>query len=107
MNTIPSVLSDAYRHAHQELFEYVENAEDYGEDNNDWSDEQIDTARDLIGELAMILRRTFAPHKADNRGSCTTCATPWPCPIIRVVHELVTNPDTQIYQITLAERDRH
>lgn len=106
MDTIPSVLSDAYRLAHEKLFEYVENAEDYGDDHDHWSAEQIDTACDLLGELGMILRRAVAPHRADNRGNCTTCATPWPCPVIRVVHELVTDPDTQIYQITLAKRDK-
>jgi hypothetical protein len=104
-DTVSAALCEAYRLLREDMQQYIENAEGYGDDSASWTDEEIDTAGELIGDLAMTLRWILGPHRSAEHGRCATCDTDWPCQVVRVMHELLTHPDTQMYKLTQRKRD--
>lgn len=105
MDTIPAALSDAYRLLLMELYVHLDIAEFHAMKGADWDDTDIDTARDLIPDLVLVIRKTLTAHESDARGRCATCPTAWPCPVINQLHGLIKAPDLHMHKMVRVDRD--
>jgi hypothetical protein len=92
-----ALLAEAYQLAQQDLYTHLLAAEYLADD--DWTDELTELVRELLPELAMIIRTVLAAHRTTERGECLTCERPWPCQLVSTVHGLVKHPDHHFVQV--------
>lgn len=87
----------AYNHLHE--------AEYLAEQDAEWSADDRDRARMVIGDLALVLRRLLGDHGLHSNGNCRTCPWPWPCPVVRTIHAVVKDPQRQFAALVQRARD--
>jgi hypothetical protein len=104
MDTLAPAVADAFRLLQQDLYRHLDGAEASALSYQDWEEDDIDAARELIPNLVMVLRRLLLDHQARPGGDCQTCTSAWPCPVVTLIHSLIKDPDSQF--VALADRER-
>ncbi len=99
MDTISPVHAEAFRLLHTDLQEHLCEAEDLAGKIDEWSDEEMDSLRRLIPDLLVAIRGLLIEHKVTASGTCQTCPSPWPCPVVATLHALVKDPDREFAAI--------
>lgn len=85
----------------EELYVYLEQAEELGREADQWTEEQQVTAHDLLADLVTVIRGILVFH-SEVSGRCRRCGTPWPCEEYETVHRLVQAPDAELVTLQLA-----
>ncbi|MGH3719225.1 MAG: hypothetical protein ACRDRI_10390 [Pseudonocardiaceae bacterium] len=105
MDAMTPALIDAYTLLDADLLEHLCEAEHLGRMVAAWSREDEANARKLIPDLVIILRGLLIEHEMRPQGTCRTCSSPWPCPVITTMHALVKDPDRAF--VTLVTQARN
>ena len=102
--TTPSAKGDAAALLHNSLLEHFELCEALA-DHDTWNDEQQESVRTALTNLATLARTILAGHKAPHGTNCLACQQPWPCAELRAIHGLVKDPETTLLTLMSRERD--
>ncbi|MDQ3576808.1 MAG: hypothetical protein M3443_04230 [Actinomycetota bacterium] len=73
------------------LYEYVEAAEDVFDVDAPWDVDQIAAVRTIMSDMSHVVRHAVTEHFATET-NCTKCDTPWPCPALSGLYDLLTDP---------------
>ena len=65
----------------------------------DWTEDDIDSAREVIPDLITVIQKILAPHDHTRNGSCPPCGADWPCAAVRTTHGLLTDPDRELCKL--------
>lgn len=95
MDTIPPALTDAFRLLRFDLYAHLDEVEFLATKYDDWSEQDMDTARELIPDLVLVIRGLLREHGARAGGECRICGSSWPCPVVTSIHALVKDPEGQ------------
>ncbi|MPZ66684.1 MAG: hypothetical protein GEU83_14630 [Pseudonocardiaceae bacterium] len=93
MDTLSPVVADAFRLLQTDLYEYLDEAEFVASRCGEWSEEDVDTARELIPDLVVVIRGVLGEHGPQPAGDCRICTVPWPCPVVTTIHALLKDPE--------------
>jgi len=104
VSTLSPALADAGHLLHEDLYDHLHEAEYLTEQDDEWSADDGDTARELIGDLALVIRRLLGEHKLQPSADCRTCTSAWPCPVVTTIHAVLKDPQRQF--VALVRRAR-
>lgn len=105
MDTPAPLLTDAFRLLLMDLYEHLGEAELLATKTDEWSEEDIESARRLIPDLILLFRGLLIEHERTPSGDCRTCPSGWPCPVVRTIHALVKDPDREFVAILTRAND--
>jgi hypothetical protein len=106
MNTISPAVADAFQLLRNDLYEHLDHADELATNCDEWSDEDVETARKLIPDLLLVIRGLLLEHQEQGDGACRTCTLVWPCPVVTTIHALVKDPERQFVSLVLRVNDR-
>ncbi|MGH3773784.1 MAG: hypothetical protein ACRDRW_20740 [Pseudonocardiaceae bacterium] len=93
MSTLSPVVADAVGLLHMNLYRHLDEAEFLARKFQDWTEEDADTARELIPDLVVVIRGLLYDHQVRrDTDTCRTCASAWPCPVVTLIHSLIKDP---------------
>ncbi|MGH3930587.1 MAG: hypothetical protein ACRDTF_11495 [Pseudonocardiaceae bacterium] len=99
MDEFSPFLADAFQLVQQDLYGHLDEAEFLATKLQDWSDEDVDTARELIPHLVIVIRGLLIEHEPQPSGECQTCLSACPCPVMTAVHSLLKDPENQFCKL--------
>lgn len=105
MDTLSPAVADAFELLAADLFEHLGEAECLACTFDDWTSEDLDHARKLIPDLVLVLRGLLIEHEMTSAGTCRTCSSPWPCPVVCTIHALVKDPDHAFVALVTRARE--
>jgi hypothetical protein len=73
MGTLSPVVADAFGLLHMNLYRHLDEAEFLARKCQDWTEEDADTARELIPDLVIVIRGLLFDHRVRSGGD--TCRT--------------------------------
>jgi len=65
-----------------------------------WSEMEAEAARGIIEDLVQIVRGFLRDHKPTPERKCARCESPWPCQVVAVIHEVMTDPERRLATFT-------
>ncbi|MGH3872956.1 MAG: hypothetical protein ACRDSR_15865 [Pseudonocardiaceae bacterium] len=98
------LLADALSVLQEDLVVHLCEAESLSTQVREWSDEEQDSARKVIGDLALLIRGLMMEHERQSGGDCRICSSAWPCPVMTTIHAVLKDPDREF--VTLVHRVR-
>ncbi|MGH3721604.1 MAG: hypothetical protein ACRDRI_22710 [Pseudonocardiaceae bacterium] len=104
MSTPTPLLADALDLLGYDLLVHLDEADNLADQRARWSEEDITTARELIGDLVLVIRGLLTEHELQPSGDCTVCAVEWPCPVVISIHAVLKDPERQF--VTLVRRSQ-
>lgn len=104
MDTISPVLVNAFQLLQEDLYGHLDDAECLATKLDEWSDQDINTARELIPALVIVIRGVLIEHEVQDSGECQTCSSAFPCPVVTAIHSLLKDPEYEL--VALARRAR-
>ncbi len=105
MSTPASLLADAYNLLLDDLVAHLQEADELADEEGEWSAEDQQAARRLIGDLVLLIRALLIEHELPkNSSECKTCASAWPCPVITTLHAVLKDPEHQFVALVLRRR---
>jgi hypothetical protein len=105
MDTLSSTLKTAFTLLRFDLYEHLDEADRLAGECREWTEQDHETAGKLIEDLVVVIRGMLGAHKETAAVTCRACGTAWPCEVVRTVHDLVKDPETQFVKLVLAARD--
>jgi hypothetical protein len=93
MPTLSPAVADAFRLLRTNLYLHLDETEFLADRWDEWSEDDVTTARALISDLALLVRQILREHDVRPDGDCALCALVWPCPVVTTIHEVVTDPE--------------
>lgn len=105
MSTPSPALADALGLLRNEICLHLDEAEAWANQDREWSAEDNETARELIGDLVLIIRTLLVEHRLQASGDCRVCTSPWPCPVVSGIHAAVKDPERQFVALVLQSRE--
>lgn len=102
MDPISPVVAEAFSLLHEDLYDHLAEAEFLARKCDEWTQQDADTARELIPDLVDVIRGVLHEHEAQPSGECRICPSAWPCPVVTTIHALVKDPKREI--VALARR---
>lgn len=105
MSTLSPVHAEAFALLRDDLCAHLDEADSLASQIPDWSDDDMKTARELIGDLVLVLRGVLIEHQLQSSGDCRICTSTWPCPVVSTIHTLVKDPQRQF--VALVRRARN
>lgn len=96
---ISPALADAFRLLRQDIYGYLDEAEFLATKLDDWADDDVESARQLVPDLVTTIRGIVLVHKETAVGVCGACNSPWPCSTVTTIHGLVKDPEREFYKI--------
>lgn len=78
-----------------EVYQHIDEVESLAEEDREWSEEDMDTARTAIRDLVIVIRGMVADHRERDSGTCASCGFVCPCPTVATIYGLVTDPQRQ------------
>ena len=98
------IMMDAFELLRYDLYEHLDEAEALALGNNCWSEEQIDSAYELIPHMVAPVRKLVIDHKDDPNGQCVNCGAVWPCSVVRTIHDVVKDPKGEFVKLVSQAR---
>ncbi len=96
---------DAGHRLHDDLYVHLHEADYLAEQDDEWSADDTESARKLIGDLVLVIRGLLIEHRPQSSGDCQTCPSAWPCPVVTTIHAFVKDPQRQFAALVLRARD--
>ncbi len=106
MDTISPVVAEAFYLLHADLYGHLDEAEFLACKGREWTQQDADTARELIPDLIAVIRGVLHEHEAQPSGACRVCPSAWPCPVVTTIHALVKDPEREIVALTRRAHDQ-
>ena len=106
MDTISPAVANAFHLLRTDLFDHLDSADELATKREEWSDEDVDTARKLILNLLLVIRGLLLEHQVQACGNCRTCTSAWPCPVVTTIHGLMKDPERQLVSLVLRVNDK-
>jgi len=95
MTTISPAVAEAFSLLQDNLYGHLDEAEYLADKLSEGSEEDIDTARQLIPDLVLVIRGLLVEHWIRAGGECPICESAWPCPVVTTVHAFIKDPQEQ------------
>jgi hypothetical protein len=105
VSTLSPALADAGHLLHEDLYDHLHEAEYLAEQDGEWSTDDGETARELIGDLALAIRRLLGEHKLQPSADRQICTSAWPCPVVTTIHAVLKDPQRQFVALVRRARD--
>jgi hypothetical protein len=105
LSTPTPALAEAGHLLHDDLYVHLHEADYLAEQDDEWSADDKDTARKLIGDLVLVIRGLLVEHRAQSGGDCRICTSAWPCPVVTTIHAVVKDPQRQFVVLVRRARD--
>ncbi len=105
MSTLSPALADAFGLLRDDLCLHLDEADYLANQDDEWSADDMDVARGLIGDLVLVIRGLLIEHERQTSGDCQICTSAWPCPVVTTIHALVKDPQRQFVALVLRARD--
>ncbi len=105
MSTPSPALADAFGLLSDDLDVHLEEAVCLADQSSEWSTEDMQTARKLIGDLVLVIHGLLIEHELQIGGACRICASAWPCPVVTTIHATVKDPQRQFVALVGRARD--
>ena len=105
MTALSLACADAFDLLREDLYTHLEAADCLANQDSEWSGDDIQTARGLIGDLVLALRGLLIEHQLQTSGVCRICRCGWPCPVVTTIHAFVKDPQRQFVALVLRARD--
>jgi hypothetical protein len=97
-----AVIAEAFSLVRQDLYLHLEEVEDFA-DEEDWTEEQLEWAHELLGELCAVLREVLFVHRPED-GVCQACGHQWPCSVVVLIHAEVKSPQRHFVRLLQQRR---
>ncbi len=105
MSTFSPALADAFDLLRDNLYVHLHEADYLADQDDEWSADDMQTARKLIGDLVLVIRGLLIEHELQTSGDCRTCTSAWPCPVVTTIHAFLKDPQRQFVTLVLRARD--
>jgi hypothetical protein len=105
VDTVSPAVAEAFQLLCADIAEHLSEAEFLACKFTGWSDEDSDNARELIPGLVLVIRGLLIEHQPRPSGTCRTCSSTWPCPVITTIQGLVKNPGRAFVALVNRARD--
>ncbi|MGH3693561.1 MAG: hypothetical protein ACRDRX_06120 [Pseudonocardiaceae bacterium] len=105
MDPLAPAVADAFGLLLTDLYRHLDGADSLSQKFEEWTEEDSDTARQLISDLVIVLRGLLLDHQVGRGGHCRTCKSAWPCPVVTLMHGLIKDPDSQFVELALRVND--
>lgn len=105
MGMLTPAVADAFGLLQMDLYRHLDGAELLAPTCQEWTEEDVDTARKLIPDLVIVIRGLLLDHQVRPDGDCRTCTSVWPCPVVALIHGLIKDPQRQYVALALRVRD--
>ncbi|MGH3800377.1 MAG: hypothetical protein ACRDTD_09650 [Pseudonocardiaceae bacterium] len=105
MSALSAVLADALALLRDDICTHLDEAESLAIQDAEWSTDDMERARGLIGDLVLGIRGLMIEHKLQNGGDCRICTSAWPCPVVTTIHGFVKDPERQFVALVRQARD--
>ena len=105
MGTLSPAVADAFDLLHMNLYRHLDEAEFLARKCQEWTGEDIDTARELIPDLVIVIRGLLFDHQVRPDGDCRICTSAWPCPVVALIHGLIKDPQRQFIALVHRAHD--
>lgn len=105
MDTISPAMADAFCLLRTELYSQLDEAESLATQYGEWSDQDVDTAREVIPDLVLVIRGLLVEHGTHASGDCRICTSAWPCPVVATIHALLKDPQHQFVSLVSRAND--
>ncbi|MGH3928571.1 MAG: hypothetical protein ACRDTF_01175 [Pseudonocardiaceae bacterium] len=105
MSTLSPALIDAFALLSDNLYLHLDEVDSLATHDDEWSTENMETARVLICDLVRVIRELLLEHKLRNSGDCHICTSAWPCPVVTTIHAMVKDPKRQFVPLVLRARN--
>jgi hypothetical protein len=106
VDTLSPALADAYQLLRQDIYGYLDEADELSLRDRQWGAEEEKSARDLISNLTLLVRAVLADHRESTVGVCRNCNSRWPCLTVRSIHGLVKDPEGEFIKIARRNSSR-
>ncbi len=105
MGTLTPAVADAFGLLQMDLRRHLDEAECLALTCEEWTEEDVDTARTLIPDLVIVIRGLLLDHQMRPGGDCRICTSPWPCPVVALIHGLIKDPHDQYVELAYRVHD--
>ncbi len=105
MGTLAPAVADAFGLLQMDLYRHLDGAELLALKCQEWTEEDVDTARTLIPDLVIVIRGLLLDHQVRPDGDCRTCTSVWPCPVVALIHGLLKDPQHQYVELARRVHD--
>ncbi|MGH3898702.1 MAG: hypothetical protein ACRDTA_10715 [Pseudonocardiaceae bacterium] len=89
MGTLAPAVADAFDLLHMKLHRHLDAAEFLALTCQEWTGDDVNTARKLIPDLVIVIRGLLLGHQMRPSGNCRTCGSVWPCPVVALIQALL------------------
>jgi hypothetical protein len=97
-------MADALDLLDEDLLAHLDQADELAKQANEWSAQDMDSARQVIIDLTLMIRGLLSEHERQPNGNCRTCTTPWPCAVTTTIHGFLKDPNRQFVTILYRAR---
>jgi hypothetical protein len=95
MGALSPIMADALDLLDEDLFAHLDQADELAKQAGEWSEQDMDSARQVIINLVLMIRGLLIEHERQPSGDCRTCTTPWPCAVATTIHGFLKDPQRQ------------
>ncbi|MGQ0778361.1 MAG: hypothetical protein ACT4NY_28795 [Pseudonocardiales bacterium] len=106
MGTLSPLFADAFRLLRDDLYGHLDDAEFLTTKCDEWSDQDIDTAGELIVALVTVVRGLLIEHEPQTSGECRICRSVFPCQVVTAIHGLLKDPEQEYIEMVRRARAR-
>ncbi|MGH3765663.1 MAG: hypothetical protein ACRDS0_09755 [Pseudonocardiaceae bacterium] len=104
MSTVSPLLADALGLVDEDLLIHLDGADSLATQSDEWSEQDKDDARGVLGDLVLMIRGLLIEHERTSSSECRTCGCAWPCPVVTTIHGFLKDPHRQF--VALVNRAR-
>ena len=105
MGTLSPAVADAFGLLQMDLYGHLDGADLLALKYEEWTEEDVDTARTLIPDLVIVIRGLLLDHQVRPDGNCRICTSAWPCPVVALIHGLIKDPQRQFVALIRQSHD--
>jgi hypothetical protein len=105
VSTPSPLLADALGLLGNDLYLHLDEADSLVTQNAEWTDDDMDRARDLIVDLVLVIRGLLIEHERQPSGDCRICTSAWPCPVVTTIHAFLKDPHRQFVALVRRARE--
>ncbi|MGH3924568.1 MAG: hypothetical protein ACRDS1_08565 [Pseudonocardiaceae bacterium] len=105
MSANSPLLGEALGLLRHDLLVHLDEADSLSSQNTEWTEEDKESARKVIGDLVLVIRGLMIEHERQNDGDCRTCTAEWPCPVVTTIHSFLKDPQREFVALVTRARD--
>jgi hypothetical protein len=98
------VVNDAFLLLRTDLYDHLGQADELALKCDEWTEQDANTARELIPALVNMIRALLIEHAVTPQGNCRICSSVWPCPVVTTIHGLVKDPEHGFADVVMRAR---